>query len=224
MILLLAITLFDQSTARLLETRFPQPKLSYLLTDAQTGSSVAERWVRADVPIPMGSLVKAFLVPDIPASAQFHCGGRSCWLQAGHGQMGLIEAIAHSCNEYFLAAARQLGSDASAATLIGLGENWKLTPHVVAERYRKLLSRPDAGPLRQGMRMAADKGTGRLARVKAWVKTGTAPCSHARRGAGDGLVVVADERLILTVRVHGTTGSQAAITAGDMWRAIHDAR
>ena len=50
----------QQSTARLLEQRFPEPDLSYLLLDAQTGSLIAERWENAAQPVPMGSLLKPF--------------------------------------------------------------------------------------------------------------------------------------------------------------------
>ncbi len=214
MIWLLALTLFEQSTVQLLQSRFADPDLSYLVTDARTGKVLAQRWNSADLPIAVGSLIKPFLMDQIPSSTRHRCDGTLCWDARGHGELGMKEALAYSCNSYFLAA------NVPAARLMGLEDKWKVSPLGLAEAYRLLLSRSDAATVRQGLRMAASVGTGKLARVGAWVKTGTARCSHSRKAPGDGFTVIADERYILVTRQHGTTGAATAKTAGDIWRAM----
>ena len=221
MFLFLALTLFDQSAARLLESRFTGLSLSYSVMDAESGKPIAERWPSPETAVPMGSLVKAFLVHRIAPTTRFRCDPLHCWHPAGHGEMGLTEALANSCNSYFLQAARLLDPTVSPQAAIGLGDNGKLTPREMLSAYRALLRRPDAGALRSGMHMAASSGTGKLAQVDAWVKTGTARCSHLRKSSGDGFVLVADKRMLVLVRVHGTTGAEAARVAGEMWRAVH---
>lgn len=105
--------LFSQSAQAVLERDFPSPDLSYLLLDA-SGKVLAERWATQQAVSP-GSLVKPFLAL---AYGEQH-GGRfptvrcrgsrdRCWLPRGHGNLVLEEAIAQSCNAYFLELAAGL--------------------------------------------------------------------------------------------------------------------
>jgi cell division protein FtsI/penicillin-binding protein 2 len=58
----------------------------------------------------------------------------------------------------------------------------------------------------------------------ALVKTGTAPCIHAKRAPGDGFAVAIwpadDPRVVLLLRVHSAPGAEAAATAGKILRRI----
>lgn len=181
------------------------------------------------------------------------CRGSSsgCWLPRGHGQIDLTSAIANSCNSYFrmLTAkmnaadvspvARNFGlqpptPDSSGAELAGVGGHWLISPLSIANAYLELSRRhdqPGVGQVLAGMAQSARRGTGAevdraLKFTDALVKTGTAPCTHAKRVSGDGFVIAmapADEpQVLLMVRVHGVPGAQAAKTAGQMLRRIQE--
>jgi len=177
----------QQSTARLLEQRFPEQDLSYLLLDARTGDQIAARWENASQPVPMGSLLKPFTALAYGEAHSFHypeyvCGGRAggCWRPRGHGRIGLTQAVAHSCNAYFRALAAQVpaadlsavlaryGVSAtdltdSASAKIGVGRGWKVPPLEMARAYLALASRSgDSGAddLAAGMLLSARLGTG----------------------------------------------------------------
>lgn len=246
--------IFSQAATAALERNFPSPEISYVLLDA-SGNVLAERWPSQPAVSP-GSLVKPFLAA---AYAEQHGGqfptvrclgtrGR-CWLPAGHGALGIEEAIAQSCNAYFLALANGLdrrraaqtfarygltGSAAEAKdeSLVGLGSAWKEPPLVLARAYLKLATvQPSAvqGRIVRGMFASAERGTARavdaaLGEDAALAKTGTAVCSHTPQGAADGFTVVlypaAQPRLLLLVRVHGITGADSAKVAGAMLRSL----
>jgi cell division protein FtsI/penicillin-binding protein 2 len=79
------------------------------------------------------------------------------------------------------------------------------------------------------MALSAQKGTGKAAgeslpHVSAMAKTGTAPCTHAKKAPGDGFALVmspADHpRAVLLVRLHGRPGFVAAGVAGRMIAAV----
>src|SRR5262245_48316373 len=80
---------------------------AYLLLDATTRELLASRWDDMDRPLPVGSLIKPFTAL---AYAQGHaftyptftCRGAAdaCWLTAGHGPIGIVDAVAGSCNAY----------------------------------------------------------------------------------------------------------------------------
>jgi hypothetical protein len=247
-------TPYSQSAQAVLELNFPSPNLSYLLLDA-SGNVSAERWP-APAPISPGSLVKPFLAI---AYGEQH-GGRfptvrcqgtqdSCWLPRGHGNLVLEEAIAQSCNTYFLELAAGVDRQRSAQTvaryglagqpitstaesLAGLGSAWKETPLAWARAYLQLVNEqqsPTQSRVVKGMLGSAERGTARavdaaLGRNAALAKTGTAACSHTPRGAADGFTVVlypaAQPRMVLLVRVHGVTGAESARIAGAMLRAL----
>ena len=177
----------QQSTVRLLELRFPQPDLSYLLLDARTGAVVAARWENVSQPVPMGSLLKPFTALAYGEAHSFHypeyvCRGQAggCWRPRGHGRIGLAQAVAHSCNAYFRALATQVPAAELSAVLarygvsatdstdspsakIGVGEGWKVSPIEMAHAYLALASRssdPGAEDLAAGMLLSAHLGTG----------------------------------------------------------------
>lgn len=177
----------QQSTARLLEQRFPEQNLSYLLLDATTGSLVAARWENASQPVPMGSLLKPFTALAYGEAHSFHypeyvCRGQAggCWRPRGHGRIGLTQAVAHSCNAYFRALAAQVPAEDLSAVLvrygvnvtdptdsasakIGVGKGWKVPPLEMARAYLALASRssdPGADDLAAGMLLSASLGTG----------------------------------------------------------------
>jgi len=76
-------SLRKQSTARLLEQRFPGQDLSYLLLDAQTGDLIAARWENASQPVPMGSLLKPFTALAYGEAHSFRYPEYVCRGQAG---------------------------------------------------------------------------------------------------------------------------------------------
>lgn len=100
-----------------------------------------------------------------------------------------------------------------------------MSPIEVARAYAELASRrtePGVSEIIDGMRLAATIGTAAaigkaLHSASALAKTGTAPCSHLPKAAGDGYAVVLypgdSPRYVLLVQVHGTVGRHAAETA-----------
>lgn len=177
------------------------------------------------------------------------CMAGQCWLPQGHGDQDLVAALANSCNSYFraLAGAVSVGQilavtrefqiaepqRVDAGTLIGVGREWMISPLALAHAYAELARRrgqPGVGEIFAGMSLSARQGTGaevgRRTLSSALVKTGTAPCSHSPRGPADGFVVALfpaeSPRLLLLLRVHGVTGAQAAVTAGQMLHTIEE--
>jgi hypothetical protein len=174
-----------------------------------------------------------------------------CWLPAGHGNVDLTAAISYSCNSYFRMLTENLTAaevsptasrfglepparDAAGPQLAGLGTRWRTSPLRMARAYLELVRRrrqPGVNQILDGMAESARHGTGAELRrafplSDALVKTGTAACTHSRRGQGDGftvaLVPADDPQILLLVRVHGVPGAQAAKTAGQMLRRIED--
>lgn len=238
--LAIAGTLYEQSVARILSERFTDSAQSYMLMEASTGKVIASRWPDAGRVIFPGSLMKPFVGAAMRKDAVYNCTGDRCWRRAGHGRLNLTDAIAQSCNSYFLAAAASLDPDQIPAivrtyqlaapddftpeTLIGLGRRWSQSPPALLNAYRLLVADEAQSAVRRGLMLSAREGTAHLVRVDALAKTGTAPCSHKVRGEGDGLIVAAwpvdAPRYLLLVRVHKTTGANAAQVAGGMVRAL----
>lgn len=183
--------LFSQAARANLERNFASPDISWLLMDA-AGNVVAERWPSPSNPaqssISPGSLVKPFLAIAYGEQhgdvfPRVRCLGTQshCWLPAGHGTLGLEEAVAQSCNAYFLELAAQLDRKAAARTfarygltgpdpgapsdsLIGLGKGWKESPLVLAHAYlqvEKEQQSPTQGRIVKGMLDSAARGTAR---------------------------------------------------------------
>jgi cell division protein FtsI/penicillin-binding protein 2 len=225
---------------------------SYLLVDAATQRVLDARWDDLDRPLPIGSLIKPFTALAYADTHRFiyptfTCRGNAdgCWLPAGHGRVGIAEAVAVSCNAYFRQLAQRTDPDAlvarlqwlgmraelaaaTPAAMVGFGDALKLAPSAVVRGYLELVSRagqPGVSPIIQGMLASARTGTGRgvgaaIAGTDALVKTGTAPCSHAPRATADGYTVViypADRpRVVLLMQAHGRTGAETAISAGEV--------
>lgn len=238
--LVVAGTLYEQSAARILSERFNSPALSYMLSEASSGRVIASRWPESGRAIFPGSLMKPFLGAALARDAVYNCTGERCWRRAGHGRLSLTDAIAQSCNSYFLAAAASVDPDRiatiaktyqlaapenfTAETLIGLGRSWPQSPADLLGAYRLLLADESQSEVRRGLLLSAREGTAHLVKLDALAKTGTAPCSHKVRGEGDGLAIAAwpadTPRYLLLVRVHNTTGANAAQVAGGMVRAL----
>lgn len=197
-------------------------------------------WDSPTVPVSMGSLLKPFLAlaysvthGDYPA---IYCTGSSsgCWYARGHGEEHFVEALADSCNSYFLALAGRIDRAAldticltygleaparslPAADLIGLGHGWPQSPLNVARAFATLASNAGETSVRTvlaGMARSAKTGTARAVGVCCYAKTGTAPCSHLPRAAGDGFAVAIyppdQPRGLVLLQHHNTTGANAA--------------
>jgi hypothetical protein len=235
--LALAASLYDQSLVRVFERQFTDPNLNWLLIDAASGRLIGSRWPGAAEPVAVGSLVKpltalAWAERHDGAFPEFTCAG--CWRPKGHGRIGIVAAIAQSCNAYFerlaaelefadvAAVARRFGVAAppdDAAAWAGRGGLWRVAPLDLARALARLAGDPQAAVVRLGMAECARTGTGKAIGA-GLAKTGTAPCLHARRAPGDGFAAVLGPaetpRFVLLVRVHGTTGAQAAAVAARM--------
>jgi cell division protein FtsI/penicillin-binding protein 2 len=157
-----ASDLYAQATQAMLERSFPAPQVEYVLLDARTKQTIAQRWEHPDAAVPAGSLLKPFVAMAYSRMAGHGrpfptvlCRGRrdGCWRAAGHGSMTLERALAESCNAYFLALARELiAGDAmdrvsadfglptpparrTAAMLIGVTPEWRVAPVALARAY-----------------------------------------------------------------------------------------
>jgi cell division protein FtsI/penicillin-binding protein 2 len=228
--------------------------------DASSGRVLASSGDDPTRPAPAGSLVKPFTALAYAGANRYTyptvtCRGTEgrCWLPQGHGTIGIVQAIAESCNAYFHHLAAHLAPEIFASTLrwfgltagaasvspdamVGLGDDLPVSPISIARAYAELARRgnqPGVAPLLQGMRNAARTGTGRGVGeagplADALVKTGTSPCDHDPRATADGHTVVvypADRpRVVLVVRAHGRTGSETAVLAGRLLARLPGAR
>jgi cell division protein FtsI/penicillin-binding protein 2 len=177
----------------------------------------------------------------------YECKGQlsGCWQVHPHGKLDIVSAISVSCNSYFLSLSESVTAeqllpvtrafelespepDFTRSSLIGLGERWKISPIRMARAYLELYRRrtqPGVREILAGMLQSEKRGTGAavgraLKHSDAFVKTGTAPCTHASRAPADGsviaLVPAQKPEILLMIRVHGVAGAKAAETAGRM--------
>ncbi len=114
LLMLAAASLYEQSVAKLFLERFSAPRVCHLFVKASSGEILGERWPDAARPVAPGSLVKVFTALAYGEAhdnrfPEFVCGGEAsgCWLPRGHGKIGIVEAVAHSCNAYFRVLARR---------------------------------------------------------------------------------------------------------------------
>jgi Penicillin binding protein transpeptidase domain len=244
-----AMTLMRPIEAHRNDVSLSQP--AYVLIDAATERVLDARWDDLERPVPVGSLIKPFTALAYADTHRFTyptfaCRGSAdgCWLPAGHGRVGIAEAVALSCNAYFRQLAQRTAPDAlvarlqlfgmradlaaaTPAAMVGYGDALKIAPAAVMRGYLELVSRaaqPGVSPLVEGMRASARTGTGRgvgaaIGGADALVKTGTAPCSHSPRATADGYTIVvypADRpRVVLLMQAHGRTGAETAVLAGE---------
>ena len=252
-------TLFAQSIQAALSistnSRVRNPtalRAAWLLMDARTGQLLASQWPDADQPIPVGSLTKPFVALAYArthaAFPRYNCEGAAtrCWLPKGHGTLDFEQALAYSCNSYFLQLARDTlpasmkdvsrdyGLPAPPDTAmpdawIGLTPTWRIAPTALARAYLRLATLPEAKSetrmIRAGMVAAAARGTARaLAQEDVLAKTGTAHCIANCNGNGDGFAVALapskHPRLLLLVRERGTTGAMTAAFAARMLHSL----
>jgi cell division protein FtsI/penicillin-binding protein 2 len=247
---LFAIFLAAATGDPLLDRNFPNPELSYIVMDARTREVVASRWEDADTAMPVGSLVKPFLSLAFGGEfPDFTCHGKSdrCWLDRGHGAIRFREALANSCNAYFLRLAGGVETSAlqvvassygipapatnSAEARIGLSDGWKIAPAALLRAYTELAARrtePKVAEILAGLELAGERGTARAIGRGVLTKTGTAACVARKKHAGDGLTVVLDPadspRTALIIRMHGVPGAEAAKTASRMLRMLKTGR
>ncbi len=210
------LALPDDTTARLLERNFSRPELSYVLLDVSSRRPIAIQWTGIERGVPVGSLAKPLVAFAYPGTLPH----------------GLPQAIAFSDNAYFLALAREITAPplglppprpATPEAWIGLGGGWRIPPLDLLRAYCDLVAR---GPreILEGLRLSAKIGTSRAIHCDAFAKTGTAPCRHTPRSAGDGyslsLYPAASPRVALLVSLDGAPGAQAAAVAGRMLKLI----
>jgi hypothetical protein len=209
---------------------------SFLVWDIAGQKIEYVEWKDSGRSIPVGSLVKPFLAQAYfeikGAYPEMKCpGGESCWLPAGHGWIGIVDAIAQSCNFYFhrlevesdrsavagLAQRYGLTVPTEGASLIGLGPLWKVLPADLVRAYGELLKRsqePGVRPILRGMALSASMGTGKGTGGNVLSKTGTAPCVHMPRASGDGYAIVLypaeTARKVVLIQMHNAPGAEAA--------------
>ena len=196
-----------------------------------------------EAPLAVGSLQKPFVAqawaeahPD-QAPPRLRCSSDSgCWRRGGHGDLGLVQATAVSCNAYFLhlAAATPLpilasnleragfqGVPHSPEAAIGLADGYPqlvIRPAVLLEAYGRLVRTPWATgeSVRQlvlaGMREAALTGTaGALQRRGFFAKTGTVPSTTGNPLQTCGLALaVEDTGWAVLARLEPGTSREAA--------------
>ncbi len=225
-----------------IESLLNASSLEYVLLRAGASSVVGLRWRDAERPAPLGSLVKPFLALAYGSShgwefPQLDCSG--CWLPRGHGRLDVRRALAQSCNSYFLRIASMtaredvervagcygltMPGDTSAEALIGGRAGWRATPLQTALAYNELAQRrgePGVTLIFDALRQCAEMGTASGIGAGAAAKTGTAPCVHADRAPGDGLVATILPGYVLVARAHGVPGAECARRAGAIVRAV----
>lgn len=206
-----------------------------------------------DAPMAVGSLQKPFVVqawagghPGRPAPRLRCPPGPGCWNRSGHGEVGLVQALALSCNAYFRALAADTDPDRLAASFaeagflgtprspdaaIGLLDGDAapvIRPSALLEAYIALVHIPwrSGEGLRvqvlDGLREAARMGTaGGLAGRGCWAKTGTIPLDPLRTC---GLALTVDDAGWATLgRLEPGTGREAALRMGQVARASSSA-
>jgi cell division protein FtsI/penicillin-binding protein 2 len=234
--------LHTQSASAALARDFSDPDLSYLLLN-EDGQIMAQRWDNMERDIPVGSLTKPFMAVAYGRTHQtfptYRCvGKKTCWLPRGHGTLHIREAIAFSCNSYFhqllAGAGGGLGPAMESFELHAsrgpraAGSFTTASPLALARAYLELsrhAQEREVRPVLQGLVLSAQKGTAKAVSTEmpgllALAKTGTGPCTHAKKAPGDGFAVVMapaeHPRAVLLVRVHGRPGFIAADLAGRM--------
>ncbi len=240
-------TLYAHTVQAVLADSIHEPRTEYLVEDLRTHEILADTFAHPETPIPVGSLLKPFLVfAHRGAFPTVRCEGHrtGCWRAAGHGSLTLVPALAASCNTYFLTLAAT-GEDlnqleflglpapppaAEPRDLIGFTARWPVAPLILAEAYSLLI--PRASPqLLSGLRASAAHGTASAVGLHSGgvlAKTGTAPClsrpGEPCQATGDGLTVVLAPALhpttLILVRRRATTGAVTARTAGRIFTTL----
>lgn len=214
--------------------------IDYVSVDVRSREVIEQHWEQIDRPVPVGSLVKPFLAMAYSGEfPEFTCTGEECWRPQGHGRLKFRNALAVSCNAYFLNLARGVDqntlavvaskfgipapADETPEARIGLGVAWKILPAALARAYAELMARsgePRVAEILDGLRMSAESGTSAAIGRGFFAKTGTAQCVSEPHDAGDGFTAAMDARRVLLVRVHGVPGAEAAKSAKQILRKL----
>lgn len=198
------------------------------------------KWRDPEVAVSMGSLLKPFLALAYAATHRSYptvycAGARSgCWYPPGHGKQAFPDALANSCNTYFLRLTSLLDRAAleticlnyglasparslTAEQLIGLGSGWRQSPLAAARAFGNLAANrgeQKVDGVLAGMALCARSGTARRVNLQCYAKTGTALCSHQPRGSGDGYALafypLDEPRQLLFAQHHNQTGASTA--------------
>jgi cell division protein FtsI/penicillin-binding protein 2 len=229
------------------DREFADPSVSWLLLDRRSGRVESARFDQQA--IAPGSLIKPFLALAYGAAH----GGRfpvhkcvACWRPSGHGEIGVVDAIAQSCNSYARMMAEDVSVDQLNAVMgsfglpplpadrkawTGEGKAWRVSPAALAGAYSELAKRrndPTAALILEGMRRSAERGTAKALGGRAFAKTGTGPCLLAAPHDGDGFVIAMmpreDPQSVLLVRVHNVPGAEAAKVAARMLDRLRESR
>ncbi len=201
------------------------------------------RGASLDAPIAVGSLQKPFVAkawaethPGAP-SPRFRCdAGSGCWRPSGHGDLGLVRALALSCNTYFrdLAEAtpipalsaslhaagftRDPRSPEEAIGLPGIDGPLRIRPSDLLAAYARLTRTPwlEGEAIRaevlEGLRESGLDGTAKgLGQRGYWAKTGTVPSSDGDLLHTCGLALAVDDSgWAILARLEPGTGREAA--------------
>lgn len=181
---------------------------SFIVSDVKTDEILyIENRNYANTDLFPGSLLKPFAILSIENDSEVthKCTGWSnmqqrCWLRESHGKINLIEALAYSCNSYFIQYfTKKINLEQNYELLsyylsfkgkysekefieesIGLGTSIKTTPVEILKSYNKLFREKPEGIeiIRQGMKECIYYGTGELFSditgvIDAACKTGT---------------------------------------------------
>lgn len=242
--LALAMSARDESIARVAERELSAHE--YVLLRTSDGTVLSQRWPAGTAPVPLGSLVKPFLALAYGDSHDWRypellC--ETCWLPQGHGRMDVTNALAQSCNSYFVQLVRRtqpeairrtvsqfglsMPGEASPESLIGRYGTWRASPRHAALAYCELAHRridPGVPLILRAMKQCARSGTAAAIGPRAAAKTGTAPCQHATGVPGDGLLMAlfpADTLgFVLLIRAHGVPGAECARRAAPFLRLV----
>lgn len=200
-----------------------------------------------DAPIAVGSLQKPFIAKAWAATHEgdpprVRCGPESsCWLPAGHGELGLSAALARSCNTYYRTLASQVPLAELGAALEGAGFTraprtpeeaiglpgvdgpLRVRPSDLLAAYARLVKEPWAkhdavrGLVLAGLREAALDGTAKgIGRRGFWAKTGTVPSPDGNPLHTCGLALAVDDTgWALLARLDPGTGREAAMAMAD---------
>ena len=202
--------------------------IAFLRIDIESGAVTEREWPAGEEAVAIGSLAKPFVAL---AYAEGHgyvyprhrCEANTCWLPRGHGEVGVEDAIAQSCNTYFAWMRKEVRAELLESTVrrFGLVSADRAGPEALLRAYVELQRRaaePGVEPILTGLRRAAGQGTAKLVGRDALAKTGTAECGHRPKAAGDGYAVVlvpaVAPKTAVLVRLHGRPGSHAAREAG----------
>jgi cell division protein FtsI/penicillin-binding protein 2 len=235
----------DPALVRRVDAVIPNDDTQYVVVDA-SGAVMADRWADREHAVPMASLIKPFTAIAYGFAHQYQypeVDCRHCWREQGHGRIGIVDAIAQSCNSYFEQIAQDLDPrhvwgrygleppyPLSARALAGEAGIWRTDPVTLLRAYLELSRRrgePGVTEVVRGLLRSARSGTASAVGAAvgpALAKTGTRPCTHARHAPGDGLTVAlypADSpRYAVIVCRHGVPGFITAATAGRILQAL----